>query len=133
MTDLLTMLRDHDLPPRWDGLAVVWDGWHAPVPVFICPPPRPSCCEGCGSTAAAVHNRGRVARVQTFTVEMILANDETRARLPEQLRHKIKPRALVRLYAFRCPDCQLDVVHDLDTAETWTLDHTDYGDDGSHQ
>ena len=130
MNDLLTLLREHDLPVAWDGLATVWDGWHKPAPAFVCPP-QPSSCESCGSMVTAVHNRGRVARLPVFTVAMILANDETRARLPVALRHKVRPRALVRLLAFRCPDCQLDVVHDLDTGETWTLDHTDYGPDGS--
>ena len=36
MSDLLTMLREHDLPPRWDGLAVVWEGWQYAPPVHWC-------------------------------------------------------------------------------------------------
>lgn len=135
MTDLLTLLREHDLPPRWDGLAVVWDGWHMPDPgpVFICPPRavRADCCVGCGSTAVQPSNRGRVARVPAVTHERIREVDAQRDRLPERERHRVKGLALYRLYAYRCPDCQFDTVWDTETGEWWTLDHTDYGDDGS--
>lgn len=133
--DLLVELREHDLPPRWDGLAVVWDGWRVDAGidghVFICPPPKPQCCAGCGSMAPNVSNRGRVARVPAVTHASIAANDEARNRLPAGERHQVKPKALYRLHAFRCPDCFLDVVWDTETDETWTLDHTDYGDEGS--
>lgn len=135
MTDLLTLLREHDLPPRWDGLAAVWDGWHMPPadPVFICPPRavHASCCEGCGSTATQPMNRGRVARVPAVTHDRIREVDAARDRLPAGQRHRIPGKALHRLVAFRCPDCQLDVVWDMDTREWWTLDHTDYGSEGS--
>lgn len=131
MTDLLTMLREHDLPPRWDGLAVVWDGWCRPAPAFICPPHDNDRCEGCGSTASAVHNRGRVARVPAVTHDRIRQVDDARDRLPVREQHRVPAKALHRLVAFRCPDCHLDVVHDHDTDQTWTLDHTDYGHDGS--
>lgn len=45
MSDLLTMLREHDLPPRWDDRLVAWRGWETQPPAFICPPPRQECCE----------------------------------------------------------------------------------------
>ena len=32
---------------------------------------------------------------------------------------------------FRCPGCGLDEVFDMDTEECWTLDGSDYGDEGS--
>lgn len=131
MTDLLTMLREHDLPPRWDGHAVLWHGWETRLaPIFICPPPRPTCCEGCGSLAESVTNRGMVAVWASLTPEDLRAEEENRRRLGP-LAHKRRPRAVWRLYAFRCPDCQLDVVWDTDTDEWWTLDHTDYGSEGS--
>lgn len=132
MTDLLTGLRAHDLPPRWDGLAVVWDGWHPQLPAFICPPPKlPDCCRRCGSITQAVINRGRVARVPAVTHDAIEAADDRRDRLPTGERHRIKAKALLRLYAFRCPDCKHDQVLDIDSNELWDLDDTDYGDDGS--
>lgn len=133
--DLLVELRQHDLPPQWDGLAVVWDGWEpSPVdPVWICPPPRtPECCTACGSPTNPVRNRGRVARFPAITHQAIADNDAARDRLPEGQRWRIKPKALYRLLAFRCPDCKHDVVFDSDTRESWDLDHTDYGDAGSH-
>lgn len=81
--------------------------------------------------AKSVTNRGRVARVPAVTHESIHQNDEVRDRLPASQRHRVTAKALYRLFAYRCPDCQLDVVWDTDTNETWVLDHTDYGDDGS--
>lgn len=35
------------------------------------------------------------------------------------------------IVAFRCPGCGLDEVFDMDTEECWTLDGSDYGDEGS--
>lgn len=135
MTDLLTLLREHDLPPRWDGLAVVWDGWGFPDlgPVFICPPRavRADCCQGCGSRAVQPSNRGRVARVPAVTHDRIREVDDARERLPMLERHRVPAKALYRLVAYRCPDYQLDTVWDTDTGQWWTLDHTDYGDNGS--
>lgn len=131
MTDLLTMTREHDLPPKWNGRAVLWEGWRAtPGPVFICPPPKLRCCEGCGSLAEPVSNRGLVSVWSSFTHDDLRAEEENRARLGS-LAHKRKPRALWRLRAYRCPDCKLDTVWDTDTDEWWTLDHTDYGHEGS--
>ena len=140
--DLLTLLRAHDLPPRWDGHAVWWEGWHREGwhregwhpgigPVFICPPPRrPLCCEGCGSLAEPVSYRGLVAVWASLTPEDIEREEENRRRLGS-LAHKRKRRAYWRLRAYRCPDCKLDTVWDIDTDDWWTLDHTDYSDDGS--
>jgi hypothetical protein len=131
MNDLLVELRDHDLPPRWDGLACVWDGWETVTPAIICPPPKTSGCEGCGSAAPAVMNRGRVARIPAVTHASIRETDKARERLPLHVRYRLPMKADYRLTAFRCPDCLLDVVWDQTTAECWTLDHTDYGHEGS--
>lgn len=126
-------LREHDLPPMWDGLAVVWGGWLAPPPAFICPPPRPECCAACGAIGPAVINHGRVARTAAVTHEQVAEVDAARNRLPPRLRHKVKSRALHRLVAYRCVDCRHDVVVDNVTGETWDLDVTDYGDRGSRR
>ena len=40
-------------------------------------------------------------------------------------------RPVTSLVAFRCPGCGLDEVFDMDTEECWTLDGSDYGDEGS--
>lgn len=134
--DLLVELREHDLPPKWDGLVVVWHGWEYQRPAFICPPPKKDCCEACGTPfgfrgfPTQSVNRGRVALRPSITVEDIEAHDENRRRLGS-LAHKSPSIALWRLHAFRCPGCQVDTVWDTDTDEWWTLDHTDYGADGS--
>lgn len=125
-------MRERDLPPLWDGLVVVWDGWHDQLPVLICPPPRArTVCSSCGSTSPAIVNRGRVARSTVVTREDVDANEAARARLPQGQRHRIKPKAWIRLYAHRCIDCRHDVVLDMETGEQWDLDITDYGDSGS--
>lgn len=134
MTDLLTLAREHDLPPFWNGRAVLWRGWEDPEPgvTFICPPPKERhVCEGCGSTQEWVVNRGEVAVWPSLTHDDLRRENENRQRLGS-LAHKRKPRSLWRLRAYRCPDCHLDTVWDMDTDEWWVLDHTDYGPEGSN-
>ena len=128
----MTADRSHDLPRFWDGKAVVWRGWEAPLDAWICPPPKPSCCEACGSLARPVTNRGRVARFGGITHDMIAAADAARDRLPTAHQHRIKghPRALYELTAFRCPDCRHDQILDRD-GSMWNLDESDYSDEGS--
>ena len=125
--------RAHDLPPRWDGHVVVWDGWEpaADRPMFICPPPKePDSCTACGSLARPMRNKGRVADSAITAHAMIDQEDARRALLPPELRHKIPRRAFYRLVAHRCPDCRHDrVLEDLTT--WWDLDESDYTDDGS--
>lgn len=135
MTDLLTLAREFDLPPRWDGLLVVqWTPWEArPDTVFICPPPKTRpCCPACGSPEPNVSCRGMVALSSLVTRERWEREEENRTRLG-RLAHKRKPLALWRLYAYRCQDCRHDQVWDMLTGEWWNLDHTDYSDEGSTQ
>ncbi len=112
--------RDHDLPPRWDGLPVQWSDWSDTTGVVICPPPpRPERCEHCGTTAAPQINIGRIWTDQASAPPAV-----GRARLRGH-------RHLVGLItAFRCPQCEHDSVRDPD-GQMWDLDDTDYTDDGS--
>lgn len=135
--DLLVGLRQHDLPPKWDGLAVLWDGWeYAPSGVFMCPPPQREVCEGCGRPSMErgfpcySRTKGLVAVSTVLTHDNLRYESENRERLG-WARGKRAPRAFYRLFAFRCHHCQVDTVWDTDTDEWWTLDHTDYGDEGS--
>lgn len=139
MTDLLTLLREHDLPPKWDGLAVLWRGWeYQQAGVFLCPPPTPreDRCGGCkeplterGFPVQSV-NKGLVAVSSVLTHDDLRYEEDNRERLG-RLAHKRKPRALWRLYVWRCPNCRLDTVWDTDTDEWFDLDETDYSDAGS--
>ena len=53
--------REHDLPPRWDGLPVEWGDWSDTAAVIICPPTRhPDRCDHCGTTRPRLINIGRV-------------------------------------------------------------------------
>ena len=135
--DLLTLLRAHDLPPRWDGHAVWWEGWEPQIDAWICGPGAPArrdrCCPGCGSYARPAVNRGHVCNPTTVSVEKWRERCEAWARLPYGERHRLPkhPSGHVSLHAVRCPDCSLDCVLDTETGDCWTLDHTDYGDNGS--
>lgn len=137
MSDILTLARENDLPPKWDGLVVLWDGWqYAPSGVFVCPPPKNDVCEGCKAPKLErgfptwSTNKGLVAVSGVLTHADLRYEEENRKRLG-RIAHKRKARALYRLTAFRCNVCSLDEVWDMDTDEWWVLDHTDYSDDGS--
>lgn len=105
--DLLYLARDHDLPPMWDGHPVTWTGWQI-MNITICPPPKPECCQVCGSLAPRVINHGRYFRLDRRT---------GREQHPA-------------LTAYRCPDCKTDQVCDW-RGVWWDLGPEDYGDDGS--
>ena len=130
--DLLTLRREHDLPPRWDGRPVTWSGWDTGPTGFICPPPKNECCHACGSHAPTVFNHGYVAISHLITDEEITAAQAARDLLPPGLRHKIDSLVRLELTAYRCPDCNTDLVEDQVTGLWWELDHTDYGPDGSN-
>jgi hypothetical protein len=112
--------REHDLPPRWDGLPVQWGDWSDTADVIMCPPPRrPERCDHCGVTVACLINIGRI-----WTGEASAPAAIGRARLR-------RGQHLVGLItAFRCPVCRHDSVLDPD-GKQWDLDVTDYTDDGS--
>lgn len=123
MTDQLALPfwpRQHDLPPRWDGLPVEWGEWSDAVGMFICPPPRkPDSCPHCGWTTPPLMATGRIWTDPTTAPPAI-----GRARL-NRGRHLVGI-----LTVFRCVGCTRDQVLDSDGA-TWDLDPTDYTDDGS--
>ena len=136
MTDLLTLAREYDLPPRWDGHAVVWKPWETPIAMQICPPPRADVC----GRPAVRHGQpqqsrvvGLVANSTVLTHADYAAEEARRDALPELIRHKIKRRWWRRLVATRCHWCDHDQVTDLHTREVWDLDHTDYGPNGSRR
>lgn len=112
--------REHDLPPRWDGLPVQWGDWDDTGRMFICPPPKkPSQCDKCESTRTRLFCTGRI-----WTDPATAPRAIGRARLQ-------RGRQLVGLIsAFRCPECRHDTVRDPNGQE-WDLDETDYGDEGS--
>ena len=130
--------RRHDLPPRWDGRIVKWSEWDT-SPTFVCGPRGPvrvSRCEGCGSTASRATSRGTVCPLagDTYESERPVVK-RTRSGREYQAGVQIVTanwrHPVTSLVAFRCPRCGLDEVYDLDTEECWTLDGSDYGDEGS--
>lgn len=118
--DLLTLAREHDLPPRWDGHPVTWTSW-GPVPAaFLCPPPAGPRCPSCHTDAGQLHAAGTILR-ELRTSSTGSTGSVVRARTGGPLG---------RLDVFRCTGCQLDTVHDQDGG-IWDLDATDYGPNGS--
>ena len=131
--------RRHDLPPRWDGRAVEWSEWDT-SPTFVCGTRgsvRASRCEGCGSTASNATSRGTVYPLDGEMFE----THEPRVKRTRSGRGYVagtvtvarRARPGVRLFASRCPDCGLDTVVDYtsEPEQVWTLDESDYGDEGS--
>jgi len=117
--DLELWPREHDLPPRWDGLIVEWNQWSDTEHIFVCPPPRPRPCSRCKSTRPPHINAGRL-----WTDPAAAPASISRGRLLAG-RHFIG-----MINAFRCPECQHDSVLDAN-GQTWDLDPTDYTDNGS--
>lgn len=136
MSDLLVLARENDLPPKWDGRAVVWLGWEYVPPMFVCPP-RPEVCVQCGMSTTErgfpcwSANKGMLADSTWLTVDDYSREEANRARLPQCIQYKAPRHWWLELHAFRCHYCQLDTVWDTTHNETWTLDHTDYGSEGS--
>lgn len=138
MSDLLTLAREHDLPPKWDGHVVAWEGWeYAPSGVFICPRPRLDVCHGCGRPTMErgfpcwSTNKGLRADSTRLTLDDFHAEEAARARLPFRAKGKLPRHWWIELVAHRCHDCSLDSVWDTTSGEWWDLDHTDYGPEGS--
>ena len=138
MSDLLTELRDHDLPPKWDGRSVAWQGWeYATSGLFICPRPQREVCEGCGMPTEErgfpcwSTNGGLRADSTRLTLDDFRVEESARERLPVKVKGKLARHWWIELIAHRCHHCELDTVWDTSSDEWWTLDHTDYGHDGS--
>lgn len=96
------------LPVAWDGVPIEWLPWTAHLDVRICPPPKPHAdpCPSCRLDRPRIHARG------------VRVGNEG-----------IRPLFLPPMYAYRCTHCGHDQIH-VDS-ETWDLDPTDYGPDGS--
>jgi hypothetical protein len=102
------VLTHHDLPPRWDGWPVNWNGWGW-AGVILCQPrraggPLPDVCDKCGNVAEQPVNRG-----------------EAQPERPNGRR--------ILLIAFRCPRCRHDIV--CSGSQWWDLEPADYLDAGS--
>jgi hypothetical protein len=90
-----------------------------------------SACERCGSDRPPSSNVGLVGDDPDLTVDDITRNDEAIDLASRTGRVKSMPKRLgwMRLTAFRCPDCGLDTV--VDDEDVWTLDDSDYDEEGS--
>ena len=104
------MTRKHDLPPLWDDNPVTWGPWqvivsswrfHAPLDAQV--------CRSCGSLAARASCSGLVRHPLAAPLD--------------EFAH--------RLLVERCTDCGHDTVYDLLTDQSWDLNPSDYGDEGS--
>lgn len=135
--DLFAITRTHDLPPRWDGRRVEWEGWRDQHDVFVCGPAarRVDLCQRCSSQKRPVTNIGVVHPLpgETFPVESTITKRTRSGREYTKTLPPVNKPAwpLVQLHVFRCQDCRHDTVWDTSADEWWDLDPTDYDDTGS--
>ena len=110
MTDLFSLTRTHDLPPKWDGRVVAWSTWHPARELFICPPPKPEPCRACKSTAPSTFTAGVVHPLagETVMVDRVKTTVSGREYVAGKMAKAAWP--VVRLHLFRCTDCGHDVV-----------------------
>lgn len=116
--------RQHDLPPKWDGITILWRAWatiHSSMRFHA----KPEKCVECGSIAERAVAAGSVPLAECASLSMSRVEGEwVRTLTPA-------PGHWFRLVAFRCPDCAHDTVWDVDRDEWYDLDFQDYGDEGS--
>jgi len=97
----------NDLPPKWDGQPVTWEGWnHHPTTMELHLPDDQRACDQCGAIDSKRTNLGRTFR--------------------DNIVDKI-------LLARRCRHCNHDTVYDLHADHLWDLDPSDYSDEGSYE
>lgn len=93
------------LPAKWDGVKVEWAQWEPANNIIMCPPRPQEPCPTCGLIRPRAVARG--------------------------IRRKPRVGFYSALYAYRCTNCGSDVVHEFGSRESWILDESDYGPEGS--
>ena len=94
------------LPVKWDHVPVEWSAWEH-FAIFICPPPKPEPCRGCGLIAPMSHSDGiREGKLTGMTYKKF-QREPTRC-----------------LHARRCTTCGFTEVYDGE--QLWVLDDSDY-------
>ena len=119
--------RPNDVPPRWDGHPVTWEGWQPQLDTthdYHRTAPEP--CEACRSVKKPLVNRG-AGRVEAGSVQFLHPPASI-----EEARARTQGIVSLVLYAHRCQDCGYDRVLDMNTGQWWVLDESDYNDEGSY-
>lgn len=131
---LLTLAhsRRNDLPPFWDGVPVTWTDWSDDTrsTLILHLPAEALACDQCGSVDESRHAFGTRPPPEGATVTTTRTKKTKSGR--EYVVHENVPARPVRdLRASRCRHCGHDTIHDERTDQTWDLDETDYGPEGS--
>jgi len=121
--------RPHDMPPKWDGHRVLWEGWEVPPASTMRFHAKPECCRFCGSLAEPLFNRGRVWSNPGEVTPFRRPKSYEEAAFNQRARRD--GSCLGSLFAFRCPDCRHDSVLEGSRGDLFDLDDSDYTDDGS--
>ncbi|QDG87138.1 hypothetical protein [Pseudarthrobacter sp. NIBRBAC000502770] len=120
----------HDLPLLWDGVPVTWDAWsdyRSTLPLHV--PADKMACHECGAVDESLIAWGiRPPAESTFTTT---TTKTTRSGHKYEAQVEVPAYPVHDIYAARCRHCGHDVVTDTRTNETWDLDETDYGPEGS--
>jgi hypothetical protein len=130
--------RAHDLPPKWDGRKVEWQGWtnHPSTARLHF---KAEVCDRCGSDKEQALNLGVVHPLPGDEMTTLRRVKSKRTGREYDRQVTVPAHPVFRVTAFRCVDCGHDQVCDhgtgeqkWDEAEWWDLDETDYSDDGSN-
>lgn len=132
MSELVNL--DRPLPVKWDGRPVTWGDWQENGRIFICDRTKRKngllipACSACGSTRPSLHSTGLRHPLASDTE----AGEFLRTHRNGRPVYAQEPMPAYRdLHAERCQDCGHDTVYDARTDESWDLDDTDYGPEGS--
>lgn len=122
----------HDLPPSWDGQPVEWDEMsdddHRST-IILHAPAAALACHKCGSVDEPRISWGkRPPESPTFSTTR---TKTTRTGRKYEVPCEVEAWAVRDLIAARCRHCLHDVVTDTRTGESWDLDASDYGPEGS--
>jgi hypothetical protein len=116
----------NDLPPKWDGRPVEWEGWrNLETSMALHLPVDDLTCRACGAIGERAINSGK--RLRTFRKEQ---RTKSGAIYLSTQRYR---RPVRDLFAFRCRHCGHDQVLDTSTDQLWDLDPSDYSDEGSYE
>ncbi|UOQ58572.1 hypothetical protein MUN78_07040 [Leucobacter allii] len=125
------------LPSRWDGDVVRWDDWQELPLSSVEFHGKSYQCAACGTAARPYTSLGRRQPGTGEVFEVIRRHKTIRSRWGKSYRIPVYDHAtawpVIQWIATRCGWCGLTEVVDLDSDETWILDDTDYGPDGSRR
>ena len=120
-----------DLPRKWDGEPVEWQGWSAGRTTLAFHLPADAlACRKCGAVDEQLTNFGK--RPPATPTYPSTRTRTTRSGHQYESPVEVPSWPIVDLVANRCRHCRHDTVTDRRTDQVWDLELEDYGPDGSN-